>query len=52
MHRPERFFQCRSKGSTDAHLGAADILKAHTHAETIPDLALVKPAFFLLSVVL
>ena len=40
------FFQCRCKGSTDFHLGAADILKAHTHAATIPDLALVKPTFF------
>ena len=51
---PESFFQCRCKGSIDVHLGAFDILKAHTHATTIPALALVKRHFFfsLFSVVL
>ena len=43
---PENFFQCRCKGSIDVHLGAFDILKAHTHAATIPALALVKRHFF------
>ena len=33
-------------GSIDVHLGAFDILKAHTHAATIPALALVKRHFF------
>ena len=40
------FFQCRCKGSIDVHLGAFDILKAHTHAAAIPALALVKRHFF------
>ena len=43
---PESFFQCRCKGSIDVHLGAFDILEAHTHAATIPALALVKRHFF------
>ena len=47
-----QFFPCRCKASIDVHLGAADILKAHNHAATIPALASVKPTFFLLSVVL
>ena len=42
---PESFFQCRCKGSTDVHFGAFDILKAHTHAATIPASALVKRHF-------
>ena len=51
---PESFFQCQCKGSIDVHLGAFDIFKAHTHAATIPALALVKRRFFffLFSVVL
>ena len=48
----ESFFQCRCKGSIDVHLGAFDILKAHTHAAAIPALALVKRHFFLFSVLL
>ena len=40
------FPQCRCKGSSDIHLGAVEILKADTHAATIPALALVKPTFF------
>ena len=43
---PESFFQCRCKGSIDVHLGAFDILEAHTHTATIPALALVKRHFF------
>ena len=43
---PGNFFQCRCKGSIDVHLGAFDILKAHTHAATIPALASVKRHFF------
>ena len=43
---PESFFQCRCKGSIDVHLGAFDILKAHTHAATIPALARLKRHFF------
>ena len=43
---PESFFQCGCKGSIDVHLGAFDILKAHTHAATIAALALVKRHFF------
>ena len=43
---PESFFQCGCKGSIDVHLGAFDILKAHTHAATIAALALVKRQFF------
>ena len=39
---PESFLQCCCKGSIDVHLGAFDIFKAHTHAATIPALALVK----------
>ena len=42
---PESFFQCQCKGSIDVHLGAFDIFKAHTHAATIPALALVKRHF-------
>ena len=42
---PERFLQCCCKGSIDVHLGAFDIFKAHTHAATIPALALVKRHF-------
>ena len=42
---PESFFQCRCKWSIDVHLGAFDILKAHTHAATIPALARVKRHF-------
>ena len=40
------FFQCRCKGSIDVHLGAFDILKAHTHAATIHALARLKRHFF------
>ena len=43
---PESSFQWRFKGSIDAHLGAFDILKAHTHAATIPALARLKRHFF------
>ena len=43
---PESFLQCCCKGSIDVHLGAFDIFKAHTHAATIPALALVKRHFF------
>ena len=39
---PEGFFQCRCKWSIDVHLGAFDILKAHTQAATIPALACEK----------
>ena len=47
VHRgPESFFQCRCKGSIDVHLGAFDILKAHTHAATIHALARLKRHFF------
>ena len=41
---PESFFRC--KWSMDVHLGAFDILKAHTQAATIPALACVKRHFF------
>ena len=43
---PESFFQCRCKWSIDVHLGVFDILKARTHAATIPALACVKRHFF------
>ena len=43
---PESFFQRRCKESIDAHLGTFDILKAHTHAATIPALARLKRHFF------
>ena len=33
------------QGSIDVHLGAFDILKAHSHAATIPALACVKRHF-------
>ena len=42
----QSFFQCRWKGSIDVYLGAFDILKAHTHAATIPALARLKRHFF------
>ena len=41
---PESFFHC--KWSMDVHLGAFDVLKAHTQAATIPALACVKRHFF------
>ena len=41
----ESFLQCLCKGSIDVHLGASDIVKAHTHAAAIPTLALVKRHF-------
>ena len=41
---PESFFQCRCKADLQI---AIDILKAHTHAATIPALALVKRHLFL-----
>ena len=43
---PESFLQCCCKGSIDVHLGAFDILKAHTHAATIHALARLKRHFF------
>ena len=43
---PESFFQWRYKESIDAHLGAFDILKAHSHAATISALARLKRHFF------
>ena len=43
---PQRFFQCRWKESINVHLGAFDILKAHTLATTIPALARLKRHFF------
>ena len=39
------FFPIPMQGSIDVHLGAFDILKAHSHAATIPALACVKRHF-------
>ena len=42
------FFPIPMQGSIDVHLGAFDILKAHSHAATVPALACVKRHFSVL----
>ena len=43
-----QFFPIPMQGSIDVHLGAFDILKAHSHAATIPALACVNRHFSVL----